>query len=87
MEKTWESAAIMPVFLRYKGWRFHIYAGDSTLRPHIHIQKGKPELKVWLDTLETARNIGVSKRDESMLLKKVKQEQDKLMEAWNEHMD
>ena len=74
----------MPVWLRYKGWVFTVPIGDSTLRPHVHIQKGRQELKVWLDDQTIARNIRVKSKDARELVKATRLNQTYLMERWND---
>ena len=74
----------MPVFIRHKGWKFYIYIGDSTLRPHIHIRKDGSELAVWLDDVSVKTNKRVKSKDERDLVRVVADNQMELMEAWNE---
>ena len=74
----------MPVWLRYKGWVFTVPIGDPTPRPHVHIQKGRQELKVWLDDVTVARNRGVKAKDVRELLRETAREQTTLMEKWDE---
>ena len=85
MEEAREFAAlVMPVWLRYKGWRFHVYIGDTTLRPHIHIAKPGQDLKVWLDDFNVAENNNVKPKEERELVRHTKDNADYLMEKWHE---
>ena len=85
MEEAWEPAALdMPVWMRYKGWVFTVPIGDPTERPHVHIQKGRQELKVWFDDVAVARNRGVNAKDTRDLLRETGKEQAMLMGKWND---
>ena len=60
--------------------------GDPTPRPHVHIRKGRQELKVWLDDVSVARNRGVGAKDTRDLLRATERNRDDLMEAWNDQV-
>ena len=76
----------MPAWMRYRGWVFSIFAGDTTLRPHVHIRKDGAELKVWLDDLSIARNRRVGSKDEKMLLRVVAEHREKFMEKFRDQI-
>ena len=74
----------MPIWVRYKGWVFNVPIGDRTKKPHVHIQKGKQELKVWLDDVTVARNRKVNAKDTRELLRETRNKQAMLMGKWND---
>ena len=38
----------MPTVLRKDGFRFYFYSNENDEPPHIHVQKGDAEGKIWL---------------------------------------
>lgn len=71
----------MPTALRWKGYRFYFYSGDSHEPPHIHVDHAGRTAKVWLSTLEVAYNDGYSARDLAAVLDVVDQNR-----AWTHGM-
>ena len=85
MEETWELAALaMPEWMRYKGWKFHVYIGDTTHRPHVHIAKPRQEVKIWLDTFEIADVTNVKPKDVRDLKRETERKGEFLMRKWKE---
>ena len=39
----------MPTVLRKDGFRFFFYSNENNELPHIHVQKGGAEGKIWLE--------------------------------------
>ena len=39
----------MPTLLRWRGWLFLFYSADGHEPPHIHVRKGRQEVKFWLN--------------------------------------
>ena len=75
----------MPTLLRWQGWRFHFYSYDRVEPAHVHISKGRQELKVWLANLRVASNKRCSDREISVILRIVSENRDAFLEAWDEH--
>lgn len=73
----------MPTVHREQGYRFHFYSHEPNEPPHVHIDKGGCSLKVWLEPVAMARNIGFRPHEISTLVKLVRQHQPDLLEAWN----
>lgn len=74
----------MPEWLRYKSWRFHVFIGDTTRRPHVHISKPRQEVKVWLDTLEVADSVNVKPKDVRDLRRHAEDNAELLRQKWKE---
>ncbi len=64
--------------------QFRFYSLDRDEPPHVHIVKEGSSLKVWLRSLEVARNSGYNAREVAMLMAVVTERRDEWMEAWND---
>jgi len=73
----------MPTVLRLDGYRFHFYSHEPNEPPHVHVDKGGCSLKVWLDPVAMAKNIGFRPHEMSMIVNMVRQHQGSLLEAWH----
>ena len=73
----------MPTVLRLEGYRFHFFSHEPNEPPHVHIDKGSCSLKVWLQPVAMARNIGFRPHEITALIKLVRQHQANLLEAWH----
>lgn len=73
----------MPTVLRWNGYRFYFFSNEGHEPPHIHIDKGGNTIKFWLDPVAVARNIGFGARDVGVIARKVQEERDNFLEAWN----
>jgi hypothetical protein len=74
----------MPTVLRWRGYRFFWYSWDGIEPPHVHIWKDGKEGKIWLLDITVAFNRGYSAPDLRMLVAKATEEQENLLEIWNE---
>lgn len=74
----------MPEWIRHKGWRFHVYAGDTTMRPHVHMAKPGADLKIWIDTIELAYAHDVKSKDVRIILRYVEDNIDFMRGKWRE---
>ena len=72
----------MPTVLRIGAFRFHFYSHEPGEPPHIHIECGGTECKIWLQEVAVARNRGFSARDLSRALTLVREHRILLLEAW-----
>lgn len=73
----------MPTVLRLDGYRFHCYSHEPNEPPHVHVDKGGCSLKVWLDPVAMAKNIGFRPHEISTIVNMVRQHQGNLLEAWH----
>ena len=73
----------MPTVLRIGGYRFHFYSHEPNEPPHIHIELGDAECKVWLDPVSIARNRGFKARDLNRALTLTRENRILLLEAWH----
>lgn len=73
----------MPTLLNWKGHRFFFYSKEIGEPPHVHILRGRSQMKVWLGSLEVARNVGFKAHEVSAIVATVEKHRDKFLEAWN----
>ena len=74
----------MPTLLVWHGYKFRFYALDIGEPPHIHVVKEGKSLKVWLESVAVARNVGYNERDVDRLLAVIAEHRDQWIEAWND---
>ena len=75
----------MPTVLRSDGYRFYFYSHEPNEPPHVHIDKGGSSIKVWLEPVELARNIGFRRAEINGIIAMVADHHDRLLEAWHEY--
>jgi hypothetical protein len=73
----------MPTLLRWKGYRFFFYSADGWEPAHIHVVKDGKEVKLWLNDVSVAVNMGYSARELGEIIRKTRDERGVFMEAWN----
>ena len=74
----------MPTVLKIGSYRFHFYSDEGNEPPHIHVATPEGECKFWLDSIRLARNKGVPPRVVRNIEKLVFENQNLLMEKYNE---
>ena len=74
----------MPTVLKIGSYRFHFYSDEGNEPPHIHVATPEGECKFWLDPIRLARNKGVPPRVVRNIEKLVFENQNLLMEKYNE---
>ncbi len=77
----------MPVVLRVKGYRFWFYEADLDEPPHVHVIQAENVAKVWLQPVELEYNRGYNRAEMNRILRLTQENQQRLLEAWNEHFD
>ncbi len=74
----------MPTVLRDGPYRFFFYAGDRDEPPHVHVERDDSEAKFWIDPVRLARSYGFSANEIGRIEKLVVDNQQTLMDSWNE---
>ena len=74
----------MPTVLRWNGYRFYFFSNEGFEPPHIHVDKGGNTVKLWLENVTVARNIGFPARELAIIEEKVREERAHFLEAWRE---
>jgi Domain of unknown function (DUF4160) len=78
----------MPTIFRENGYRFFFYSneGDPREPPHIHVQKGGGEAKVWLEPyVDLEESQGFNASELRAILSIVDNNRNQFSEAWYEH--
>ena len=75
----------MPTVLRVGATRFFFYSNEGREPPHIHVQEGRNLAKFWLRPVSLASSTRFRSHEVRRLAKVVEENEDVLMEAWNEH--
>jgi len=75
----------MPTVLRIGAFRFYFFSHEPNEPPHIHVDRGSASLKVWLDPVEAARNVGFRAHEIGGILAMVAEHRPQLLEAWHEY--
>jgi hypothetical protein len=66
-------------------YRFYFYSHEPNEPPHIHIDRDNLSAKFWLEPVALAKNIGFRAKELRKLELLVRENQTKLVEAWNEY--
>ena len=75
----------MPTIVRLNGFRFYFYSHVPNEPPHVHIDKGKATIKVWLDSLEVAKSRGLRAHEISGIIVMSKERRAMFSEQWHEY--
>ncbi|MEO1671543.1 MAG: DUF4160 domain-containing protein [Cyanobacteria bacterium J06631_2] len=77
----------MPTVLRIGAYRFYFYSHEPNEPPHIHIDRDNLSAKFWLEPVMLAKNIGFRGKELRKLELLVRENQTRLIEAWNEYFN
>ena len=77
----------MPTVLRIGKYRFFFYSGDGNEPPHVHVEYGDNVAKVWLNPVRIQNSGGFNRADLNKIFKMVRDNSDRLLEAWNEYFN
>jgi len=68
-----------------EGYKFRFYSSDINEPPHVHILHGENEAKIWLQPVLIEYNHGYKTAELNRILKLTRQNQNKLLEVWNDY--
>lgn len=71
--------------IEISGYKFRFYSSDINEPPHVHVIRDGNEAKIWLQPILIEYNRGYNQAKLNSILKLTRQNQDKLLEAWNAH--
>ena len=74
----------MPTVLRSGPYRLFFYAGDQDEPSHVHVERDDCEAKYWLDPVRLQRSFGFTAKEINRIEKVVLDNQQFLLERWNE---
>lgn len=69
------------------GYAFRFYSSDGVEPPHVHVLKGGGEVKLWLNSLTVAYVRGYNGPEVTRILALAKENQQLLLERWNEYFN
>lgn len=75
----------MPTVLRVGRYRFAFFSNEGQEPPHVHVKAEGDQAKFWLDPIELAANYGFRAHELNEIERIIRQYQNELVEAWNEH--
>jgi len=75
----------MPTVLRIGPYRFCFYSHEPNEPPHIHVDRDDQSCKFWLNPVVLARNLGFSAKELRAIEAITIENNEKLLEAWNEY--
>ena len=74
----------MPTII-IEGYKFRFYSSDINEPPHVHVIRDDNVAKIWLQPIVVETNYGYNQPTLNRILKLTRQNQDRLLEAWNDH--
>lgn len=75
----------MPTLLRVGGSRFFFYSSEGHEPPHIHVEKGDGEAKLWLQPVEVVYSYRLTPAELRRVQELTVEHQAVFVERWNEH--
>ncbi|WP_370567680.1 DUF4160 domain-containing protein [Limnothrix sp. FACHB-881] len=82
-----ENGSKMPTVLQVGPYSFIFFSSDRGEPPHIHVKRDRQLIKIWLDPVETSKNLGFPDHEVSRIIKLVQEHQPELIEAWHDYFD
>jgi hypothetical protein len=77
----------MPTIFGADGFRVYFYSHEPGEPPHVHLDRAGASAKVWLQPVALAANSGFPMRDLGDVLKLVRANQKRCLEAWHAIFD
>ena len=75
----------MPTIDDIGPYKLFFYSAEGTEPPHVHIRRDRATAKFWLAPARLARSRRFSDHELRSLQKMVEDNQEKILEVWNEH--
>ena len=74
----------MPTII-IEGYKFRFYSSDINEPPHVHVIRDNNVAKIWLQPVVVEYSHGYNQPTLNRILKLTRQNQDRLLGAWNDH--
>jgi hypothetical protein len=71
----------VPTLLRIGAFRFYFYSHEPNEPPHVHIDRGDATIKIWLDSLDVARNRGFGAHEIKGVVEMVRANRESFLEV------
>lgn len=75
----------MPTIHRERGYRFHFFSDERQEPPHVHVQQGDGEAKLWLADGSLAYSVGFGAAQLRVVRQIVKANRESMLRAWREY--
>lgn len=75
----------MPSIERIGPYRLFFYSEEGNEPPHVHVQRERATAKFWLQPVRLARSRRFADHELQKLQKMVEENQERILERWNEH--
>ena len=72
-----------PTIHREGPYRFFFYSNEKGEPPHVHVEAGDGEGKLWIQSAAFASHAGLSPKDLAKIVAIVKDHQADFLEAWH----
>jgi hypothetical protein len=69
------------------GYKCRFYSSDLNEPPHVHVIRGEKRAKVWLHPVKAEYNHGYNHPGLNKVLRLVRENQARLLEAWNDYFN
>jgi hypothetical protein len=73
--------------IQIERYKFRFYSSDFGEPPHVHVIDAGKVAKVWLRPVSLEYNRGYNAAEMNYIVKLTRQNQQRLIEAWNEYFD
>lgn len=75
----------MPTLLRVEGFRYFFYSSERQEPPHVHVEKGAGEAKLWLQPIRFAYSYRLTPAELRRVRELTFEHQADFLERWNEY--
>jgi hypothetical protein len=75
----------MPTVFQIGPYSFIFFSSDQREPAHIHVKRDRQIAKFWLSPISLAKNRGFKEHELNRIVELIEENQQKLLEAWNEH--
>jgi hypothetical protein len=75
----------MPTVFQSGAYSFIFFSSDQREPAHIHVKRDRQIAKFWLNPISPAKNRGFKEHELNRIMELIEENQQKLLEAWNEH--
>lgn len=75
----------MPTIADIGPYKFFFYSAEGTEPPHVHVRRDRASAKFWIMPARIARSRRFSDHELLIIQNLVEENQEKLMELWNEY--
>lgn len=75
----------MPKVLQVKGYRIFFFSLEGNEPPHVHVEQAERYAKFWLNPVSLNSSRGFRSGELSEIQRILEDNQDLILEKWNEH--